>query len=153
MPVLLGQLAGRGGPNGLGDGRLDNIVVDRSVHLAVGVAVVVAMLVATALVARHAVRGEPLGRGAGLSLAAAQLVLATQLLIGIKLLDQGQGIVQLYIHYIGGLLPLGLFLVAGWLARGDDGRSTRILCGLLTVGTVSALMAFTIGRAYANTVL
>ncbi len=145
-------LAGSG-PNGLGDGRIDNVIVDRSVHLGVGIVVVVAMLLATALVVRHAWRGEPIGTAARLALAGAQVVLAVQMLIGIKLLDQGQGIVQLYIHYVGGLLPLGLFLVAGWMARGEDGRSARILAGLLIVGSLSAIMAFTIGRSYANSAL
>ncbi len=137
----------------LGDGRLDNLIIDRSVHLGVGVAVLVTMVGATLLVVRHAIRAEPIGRPAGLSLAAAQVALVAQALIGIKLLDQGQGIVQLYIHYLGGLLPLGVFLVAGWLARGDDPRSSRILAGLLVLGSLSAVMAFTIGRSYANSVL
>ena len=141
------------GPNGIGEGRLDNVIVDRSVHLGVGVAVMVAMVAATALVLHHAWRREPIGRAAGAALVMAQLVLALQMLIGIKLLDQGQGIVQLYIHYVGGLLPLGLFLVAGWLARGDSERSTRLLAALLVVGSLSAVMAFTIGRSYANSAL
>jgi hypothetical protein len=135
---------------GLGDGRIDNFIVDTSVHLTVGVIVVAAMVIATGLVARHAIRAEPIGRPAGLSLAAAQVALAVQMLLGIKLLDQGQGILQLYIHYVGGLIPLGAFLVGGWFARGDDGRSSRILAALLLVGSLSAVMAFTIGRAYAN---
>ena len=141
------------GPNGIGEGQLDNIIIDRSVHLGVGVGVMVAMLAATGLVLGHAWRREPIGRAAGAAVVAAQVVLAAQMLIGIKLLDQGQGIVQLYIHYIGGLLPLGLFLVAGWMARGDDERSTRILAALLVVGSLSAVMAFTIGRSYANNAL
>jgi len=136
--------------SGLGDGRIDNIIVDTSVHLTVGVIVVAAMVAATGLVVRHAIRAEPIGRPAGLSLAAAQIALAVQLLLGIKLLDQGQGILQLYIHYVGGMVPLGAFLVGGWFARGDDARSTRILAALLAIGSLSAIMAFTIGRAYAN---
>lgn len=136
--------------SGLGDGRIDNVIVDTSVHLTVGVLVVAAMIAATALVARHALRAEPIGRPAGASLVVAQVALTVQLLLGIKLLDQGQGILQLYIHYIGGLVPLGAFLVGGWFARGDDARSTRILAALLAVGSLSAIMAFTIGRAYAN---
>lgn len=135
---------------GLGDGRIDNFIIDTSVHLTVGVIVVAAMVIATGLVARHAIRAEPIGRPAGVSLVAAQVALAVQMLLGIKLLDQGQGILQLYIHYVGGLIPLGAFLVGGWFARGDDGRSSRILAALLVVGSLSAVMAFTIGRAYAN---
>jgi heme A synthase len=138
------------GPSGVGEGTIDNIIIDRSVHLYAGAAVLVALVAAVVLVGLHAWRNEPLGRAAGWSVALAQVVLAVQVLIGIKLLDQGQGIVQLYIHYVGGLIPLGAFLVGGWFARGDSGRSTRILAALLAVGLLSAAMAFFIGRAYAN---
>ncbi len=136
----------------LGDGRLDNIIIDSSAHLVTGVVVVVTMTLATGLIGRHAIQGEAIGRPAALAIVAAQLALTVQLLLGIKLLDQGQGIVQLYIHYIGGLVPLGAFLVGGWVARGDSVRSSRILAALLLVGYVSALMAFLIGRAYASQV-
>ena len=73
-----------------------------------------------------------------------------QVLLGIKLLDQGQGIGQLYIHYVGGLLPMGAFLAGGWFARGEAPRSTRVLAVLVTIGWLSATMAFAIGRAYVN---
>lgn len=136
--------------SGLGDGRIDNMIIDRSAHLVSGVIVLVTMTVATAAVVRHAIRDEALTRPSYLAVAAAQVSLTVQLLLGIKLLDQGQGILQLYIHYVGGLIPLGAFLVGGWLARGDTGRSSRIFAGLLLVGYVSALMAFFIGRAYVN---
>jgi len=46
----------------LGDGRIDNFVIDRSVHLATGAVVLVTLVAATALVARHAWRDEGLGR-------------------------------------------------------------------------------------------
>jgi hypothetical protein len=136
--------------SGLGDGRIDNFIIDTSVHLVTGVLVVAAMTVTTVLVGRHALRNEPIGRPASISVAVATAVLAVQALVGIKLLDQGQGILQLYIHYIGGLLPLGVFLAAGWFARGDTARSSRVLAGLIALGWLSAIMAFTIGRAYAD---
>ena len=48
------------------------------------------------------------------------------------------------------MIPMGAFLAAGWFARGDTGRSSRILAVLVAVGYVSALMAFFIGRSFAN---
>ncbi|MGH1491539.1 MAG: hypothetical protein ACRBK7_19420 [Acidimicrobiales bacterium] len=141
------------GVGNIGDGRLDNIIIDRSAHLVSGTIVLITMILATAMVLRHALRNEAVARPAMLAMIAAQLSLTVQLLLGIKLLDQGQGIVQLYIHYIGGLVPLGAFLVGGWVARGDSGRSSRILAGLLLLGCFSALMAFFIGRAYVNSVI
>ncbi len=134
----------------IGEGRIDNVIISSSVHVAMGVVVLLSMTVVTALVARHAIRNEAVGTATRVSLLVAQVSLAVQVLLGIKLLDQGQGIVQLYIHYVGGLIPLGAFLAAGWFARGDSPRSTRILTVLLAIGALSAFMAFFIGRAYAN---
>ncbi len=134
----------------LGDGRIDNLIISSSVHLVTGMLVLITMTLATVLVARHAARNEAITRPAQIAIASAQAVLAVQVLLGIKLLDQGQGIVQLYIHYVGGLIPLGVFLVAGWFARGDSGKSSRALTVLLVGGNVSAYMAFFIGRAFAN---
>lgn len=134
----------------LGDGRIDNWIVSSSVHVATGVVVLVTMTVATVLVVRHALAGRSIDGPTKLSLLIAQIALIVQVLLGIKLLDQGQGIVQLYIHYIGGLIPLGAFLLAGWFARGDSRWSSRILAALLVIGALSAFAAFFIGRQYAN---
>ena len=134
----------------LGDGRIDNVIISTSVHVVSGTVVLLSMVVATGLVVRHAIRNEAIASTAKAALFVAQLSLVVQVLLGIKLLDQGQGIVQLYIHYVGGLMPLGAFLAAGWFARGDSPRSSRVLAVLLAVGAFSAFMAFFIGRAYAN---
>lgn len=158
-PVLVPELSGRGQTGGvmilgqiddIGEGVIDNIIVSSSVHLTVGIFVVIAMTAATGSVAWHAVKNEAVSVMTQVLLAVAALVLAIQVLLGIKLLDQGQGIFQLYIHYVGGLIPLGAFAAAGWFARGDSGRSSRWLALLLAVGWFSAIMAFTIGRAYVN---
>ena len=134
----------------LGEGNIDNFIVDRSVHLSLGVAVLVSLTLATVLVVRHAVRNEGVARSTFWALGAAMVCLGAQILIGIKLLDQGQGISQLYIHYVGGLIPMGAFLAGGWVARGDTGRSSRVLAALMLVGVISAFMAFFIGQAYVN---
>lgn len=145
---MRGQLAWQAGD--LGDGRIDNTIISSSVHVATGVAVLVSMAVVFVMVARHAMAGRSIDTPTRIALLVAQLALVVQVLLGIKLLDQGQGIVQLYIHYVGGLTPLGAFLAAGWVARGDTPRSTRVLALLLAVGAFSAFMAFFIGQAYAN---
>jgi hypothetical protein len=134
----------------LGDGKIDNYVVDSSVHVTVGVIVLLTMAACAFYLIRLAVAGKSLDRLARVLLAAAQIALATQALLGIKLLDQGQGVVQLYIHYICGLAPLGFFLAAGWFAWRSEARRTRVLATLTTLGLVSAVMAFSIGHQYAN---
>lgn len=134
----------------LGDGRIDNWIIPSSVHVTVGVLVLVTMTLSLGWVGRLAMKRRAIDRIGTITLAVTQAVLGLQVLIGIKLLDQGQGIAQLYIHYIGGLIPLGAFLVGGWWVRGDTVRSNRVLAALIAIGWFSALMAFFIGRAYAN---
>ncbi|MEM9033807.1 MAG: hypothetical protein AAGA99_05885 [Actinomycetota bacterium] len=144
MSTLLAQ------SSSLGDGRIDNWIIDSSVHVTVGVLVLVTMTAAAGWVVRLAVGGAVLDATGRWVIGAAQITLAVQILLGIKLLDQGQGIGQLYIHYVGGLIPMGAFLAGGWLVRGDTDRSTRILAVLLAIGWLSAVMAFGIGQAYVN---
>lgn len=134
--------------NELGDGVIDNIIISSAAHRWWGALAVLSMVVVVGLVTRHVARGEAVSRLTRWVFLVTQIVLVVQVLLGIKLLDQGQGIVQLYIHYVGGLIPLGSFLAGGWLARGDTPRSARVLLILLLVGMASALMAYFIGRAY-----
>ena len=134
----------------LGDGRIDNYLVDSSVHVTMGVIVLLSMTACALQLIRLALAGKPVDRLARVLLACAQVSLAIQALLGIKLLDQGQGVVQLYIHYIGGLAPLGFFLAAGWFAWRSEARRTRVLAALTTLGLLSAGLAFTIGQEYAN---
>ncbi|MBK5224713.1 MAG: hypothetical protein JJE52_17940 [Acidimicrobiia bacterium] len=134
----------------LGDGAIDNYIIDSAVHVTNGVIVLLAMVATTVYLIRLALKGKPVDRLARVLLAVAQISLAIQALLGIKLLDQGMGVVQLFIHYIGGLAPLGLFIAAGWFAWRDRVRHTRVLAVLATVGLLSAGMAFTIGQEYAN---
>ncbi len=134
----------------IGDGVIDNIIISSDLHRWWG-AVTLAVLLATVLLLANDVRRKrAASQPTRWSFLAAQITLVGQALLGIKLLDQGQGILQLYIHYIGGLIPLGVFLAGGWVARGDTVRSARLLLALLIVGLLSGVMAFTIGQAYVN---
>ena len=133
-----------------GDGTIDNLVLRPAVHRTSGAIVLVAMLAASLYLLRLARRGRRVDRTGRILLAGAQVSLMVQALLGIKLLDQNMGSNQLYIHYIGGLLPLGFFLVAGWFGRSDSPTRTRWLAGLTAAGLASAAMAFFIGQAYVN---
>ena len=134
----------------VGDGVIDNIIIDSAAHRWWGLLTLIVLAAAVTLLTWDVGKGRAATPSTRWSFLAAQIALVGQALLGIKLLDQGQGIVQLYIHYIGGLIPLGAFLAGGWLARGDTPRSARILLILLVVGLASGVMAFTIGRAYVN---
>ncbi len=132
------------------DGAIDRLILQPAVHRTSGVIVLVAMVAATIHLGRLALAGKRIDRTGRILLAVAQLTLMVQALLGIKLLDQGMGANQLYIHYIGGLMPLGFFLAAGWFGRSDSPTRTRWLAALTTVGLLSAGMAFFIGQAYVN---
>ncbi len=148
MRGWVGGLLAADGP--YGDGTIDNLVLQPAVHRTSGAIVVLAMVAATVHLARLALKGRRLDRAGRVLLAVAQLTLMVQALLGIKLLDQNMGSNQLYIHYVGGLMPLGFFLAASWFGRSDSPTRTRWLAVLTGVGMLSAAMAFFIGRAYVN---
>ena len=137
----------------LGEGRIDNYIIDSSLHVVGGVAMLASMVVVAAHLTRLVLTRRTLDRTGRVLLAVAQVALAVQALLGIKLLDQGQGTGQLYIHYIGGLIPLGLFLGAGWFAWTNRVRHVQVMAALTLIGLASAGMAFTIGQAYVNRAL
>ena len=134
----------------LGGGKIDNFIVQPWVHRLNG-ALVIAALAATAVwLTWSAVKRRPFDRPGQVLVVVSQVLLMVQALLGIKLLDQGMGVVQLYIHYVGGMLPLGFFLVVGWFRFADPVRRARVLAVLVDVGLLCAVMAFVIGQAYVN---
>lgn len=106
---------------------LDKIMIPASVHLMVGMVVVSVTLLAMLLNGFLAWRGRALPRTARGMVIITQLVLMAQALVGIKLLDQGAGPVQLYIHYIGGLAPLAFFLALSWWPSRNPRTQSRIM--------------------------
>jgi heme A synthase len=134
----------------LGGGKIDNFIVDPWVHRLNGSLVVAALLATAVWLTWRALRRQPYDGTAQVLVVTSQVLLMIQALLGIKLLDQGMGVVQLYIHYVGGLLPLGLFLVLGWVRITDPVRRARILAIVVDVSLVAAVMAYLIGQAYVN---
>lgn len=71
-----------------------------------------------------------------------------QALIGIKLLDQGLGVLQLFIHYLGGLAPLAFIIILSWLPdRGPIIRSRRV-AGLAALSALFLVLTFGVGSMY-----
>lgn len=126
---------------------IDAIWVPPWIHYAVGGLVLLVTFLAAAVLLWQGFRRRPVGKLGHAALIAAQIVLMIQALIGIKLLDQGLGPLQLYIHYVGGLAPLMFMLVFYWLPERQ--RQRRWLPSTFSsLGFVFALMAFTIGASY-----
>lgn len=128
----------------------DVIVIPTSLHVTVGVLVMLTTLAATVVSGWLAVRKVPLNSLARWTMILAQIVLALQVLIGIKLLDQGLGVLQLYVHYIGGLGPLFFYLLMYWFPARQPVRQTRVAFLVSLLGFLFAIQAFFIGRAYVS---
>jgi uncharacterized protein with PQ loop repeat len=127
---------------------IDAIVVPPIVHMVVGTLVLLTSLIAT-LVAGVAVwKKKPLTRANHIVFILFQLALMVQVLIGIKLLDQGLGQLQLYIHYLGGLAPMGFWLVYYWLPSGSETAHSRRAATVSLLSFVFVFMTFAIGSAY-----
>ena len=126
---------------------IDSIWVPSSVHVVSGMVVLLATLAGLIVSAYLAWRNRSLGVGASAVLIFAQLALMVQAVIGIKLLDQGLGPLQLFIHYLGGLGPLLFFFVYYWLPR--EVRLKRWTAVIVTSSAfLFAVMAFGIGQSY-----
>lgn len=126
---------------------IDAIWVPTSVHFLVGTLVVLTSLAALAAAVVHGVKNRPPARWAHALFVLAQVTLAVQALIGIKLLDQGLGPLQLYIHYVGGLGPLFFYLLYYWLPA--PFRARRWSATWVTAAAfLFALSAYYIGESY-----
>ena len=126
---------------------IDAIWVPTSVHFAVGTFVVFTSAAAVATAVTQGVRNRPPGRWMHASFVLSQVTLAVQALIGIKLLDQGLGPLQLYIHYVGGLGPLFFFLLYYWLPASFRTRRWSA-SGVTIAAFLFAISAYYIGQVY-----
>ena len=140
---------------------MDEIIIPPALHNAVGGPVVLAALLTVALNGHGLVslrtaggpdspRSPSLGRWQNAALIAFQIALMVQALIGIKLLDQGLGTVQKYVHYLGGLGSLGLVTLYDWLPqRGARDGALKVL-GLTAASLALVLLTFLVGGLYAR---
>jgi hypothetical protein len=134
----------------LGEGSIDNLVLRPAVHRLVGILVLVSLAAAGIWLGRLVAKGLPYDTAARWLTGVAQGVLMVQALLGIKLLDQGQGFNQLYIHYLGGLAPLGIYIVLCWIPISDPKTRARVVLAGTLAGLFAAAMAFVIGQAFVN---
>ncbi len=129
---------------------IDEIALSPEIHVVVGTLVLVCTLAAALVTGWQAWRKGALAQWSHGLMIITQLVLMTQALIGIKLLDQGLGVVQLYIHYVGGLAPLLFLILLYWLPLGSPRARAWATFGATTCAFAFALMAFAIGQSYVN---
>jgi heme A synthase len=127
---------------------IDAIFVPTSVHLTIGMLLLISSLLALGATAYAAWRKAPFSTGVHLFFILFQVVLMIQILVGIKLLDQGLGPLQLYIHYIGGAAPIAFALLFYWFPGTDDGTKSRRAALVTALSFLFVLMTFTIGSMY-----
>lgn len=127
---------------------IDDIALSPTVHVVIGILVMVTTLAATLVTGVLAWRRTgvtPLGHWA---MVAAQVVLIIQILIGVKLLDQGLGALQLYIHYVGGLGAFFFFLLYYWFQPKTPTRQGWLAFAMSFLAFLFAIQAYFIGQAY-----
>jgi heme A synthase len=128
---------------------IDSIIIPPFVHLSVGSAVLLTNTIVLVVAAWLAFKKQSLTKLATGLFILFQLVLMIQALIGVKLLDQGLGPLQLYIHYLGGLAPLFFCLLYYWLPAAKDaiGQSRRLAL-VAGVSLFFVVLTFTVGSIY-----
>ncbi len=127
---------------------IDNIIIPPSVHITIGILVMVSTLAAaiiTGVVAWRRLGVTPLAHW---SMIVAQVALIIQILIGVKLLDQGLGVLQLYIHYVGGLGAFFFFLLYYWFQPKTPIRQGWLAFAMSFLAFLFAIQAYFIGLAY-----
>jgi heme A synthase len=127
---------------------LERLVVPTSWHVSLGVLTLVMTTLTALFLAALVWRRRPVGRLGDALLIGTQVVLMAQVVLGVKLLDQGFGFRQNFVHYLGGLGTLLFFLVLYWLPRGRGLAWSRAAFGLALGAMSFAYMSFFIGRWY-----
>lgn len=128
---------------------IDAVIVPPFVHLSVGTAVLFSNLAVLIAAAWLAFKKQPLTKVVTGLFILFQLILMVQVLIGVKLLDQGLGVLQLYIHYLGGLAPLFFCLLFYWLSAGKNAVvQNRRIAIVATVSLFFTLLTFAVGSMY-----
>lgn len=128
---------------------IDSLIVPPVVHLSIGSLVLLSNALALIAGGWLAFKKQPLTKLANGLFILFQLVLMVQVLIGIKLLDQGLGVLQLYIHYLGGLAPLFFCLLFYWLSAGKDGIArSRHMAVVVGASLFFVVLTFAVGSMY-----
>lgn len=127
---------------------IDSIILTPNMHMTTGALVLLGSLIALAGTGWSAWKQKRFTALAQASLIFFQLTLMVQILVGIKLLDQGLGPLQLFIHYLGGVAPLGFCLLFYWLPITKDILRSRVAVGVAGLSMVFAVMTFAIGSMY-----
>ena len=126
---------------------MDETIIQPAVHSAVGGIALLVALVTTVLTWLGARRGT-FGKAQAAALITLQVVLMLQAAVGSQLLDQGMGVIQKYVHYLGGLGSVGLLMLFYWLPRRSEADTANKAAWLTTASLLFVVMTFFIGQMY-----
>lgn len=129
---------------------MDEIIIQPQLHLVLGALVLLTSLVTVVVTGRGSLRLGQFGRSGQGVFIAAQILLMVQALVGVKLLDQGMGTLQKYVHYLGGLGALGLLVLYYWLPKPSARSAARQALTLSVASLVFVALAFFVGGMYAR---
>ena len=127
---------------------IDSIAVAPNVHMMTGSLVLVMAVAFLAMTGWAWWKKLAWHRGLSIVLIGFQLSVMLQVLVGIKLLDQGSGPLQLFIHYLGGLAPLGFCLLLYWLPSTSDSKKVRRALIASIASLIFVVLTFAVGSMY-----
>lgn len=124
---------------------LANLAVSPAIHMGIGSLALLATLVSLAAAGWLAWKKRPISSWISRVFIVAQLALMAQVLVGLKLLDQGFAQSQVYLHYVGGMAPIAFFLLFYWLRTTDKVKETRVATAVTGFAFLFVLVTFAIG--------
>ncbi len=127
---------------------MDDIIISPLLHMGTGGLALITTFVSLVVAGWMSWKKRPFNTLIGAIFIVTQLTLMLQILVGVKLLDQGFGTLQLYIHYLGGMAPIAFFLGFYWLRMNDKLREIRVATAVAGAAFLFVFMSFAIGSMY-----
>lgn len=128
---------------------IDSMILSPIVHLTIGSLVLFSNSVLLIITGWLALKKRAFTPLASELFIVFQIFLMLQAAVGIKLLDQGLGVLQLYIHYLGGLAPLAFCLIFYWFFSGQDAvAKSRRVAVMAGISLAFVVLTFAVGSMY-----
>ncbi|MBI9046689.1 MAG: TIGR03987 family protein [Anaerolineaceae bacterium] len=121
---------------------LESLIVSPEIHVSVGGFVLITSLVSFLTAGWLTWKKKPLRSLVSKIFIGTQILVMLQILVGIKLLDQGFGPLQSFGHYLSGIAPIASFMLFYWIRRTDKLSQTRLAATITGSATLFILITF-----------
>jgi uncharacterized repeat protein (TIGR03987 family) len=125
---------------------LKSLVVSPAIHVSTGGFALIISIASFLIAGWLSWNKIPLTSFASRIFIGAQILIILQILVGIKLLDQGFGALQSFGHYMTGIAPLASFILFYWIRRTEKLSQTQLAAKITGSATLFILITF----AFAN---